>query len=458
MAKEENFEFYNQFPEMIPHSIKMEEPNENIPIYQGKFSIRREDKITSLEGTVSFDWVPSIKVGFKAIVLESQINFVNLLDFKPSIITELIINNHVFGKCRISGTTIAKVNRIEGFMIEDSVLGDKSISVSSIRFALPNFKEMEGGPIKLSSQDRVQFCRGRILLKNQIYSITIDSLPNYGDLRDKLRAKGGYLIQYHGEIVKITGSIDYTNLKEITSCLSAFLSFVNGRKCNTLFHEGIHENGSIWNDFSPYMVDIFQTVFTWSIDNEISGLNDVWINFYNLWTSKQSQDFLDSVIHWYLEANKNSGYVEGSIIMTQIGLELIYNWYVIEKRKLILGKDADNISASNKIRLLLSQINVVPDLPEGLKFLKEFMLENDMPDGIDAFVQIRNSLVHSQEDKRKKISEINSAVLYEALELGLWYLELSILKVLNYNGNYQFRCSNTNAFESNYKKVPWATE
>lgn len=454
---EEKFEFYNQFPEMISHSVKMVEPNENIPIYQGKFSIRRGDKITSLEGTVSFDWGPSIKVGFKAIVLESQINIVNLLDFKPSVITELIINNQVFGKCRISGTTIAKVNRIEGFMIEDSVLGDKSISVSSIRFALPNFREIDGGPIKLTSQDRVQFCRGRILLNNQIYRITIDSLPNYRELRDKLTAKGGYLIQYHGEIVKIKGSIDYTNLKEITSCLSAFLSFVNGRKCRTLFHEGIHENEVIWNDFSPYMVDIFQTVFTWSIDNEISGLNDVWINFYNLWSCKQDKDFLDSVIHWYLEANKNSGYVEGSIIMTQIGLELIYNWYVIEKKKLILGKDADNISASNKIRLLLSQINVVSELPEGLKSLKEFILENDMPDGIDAFVQIRNSLVHSQEDKRKKISEIDSAVLYEALELGLWYLELSILKVLNYNGNYQFRCSDTLAFESNYKKVPWAT-
>lgn len=450
-------DLYDKIPEMVTHSLKMEEPNESIHIYEGKFSLRREDKVTILEGAISFDWIPNIKVVFKGSVIQSQIDVVNLLNFHSSTTTELIIGNQVFGKCWISGTTLANNTKIEGFMIEDSVLGDITIPVSSVRFAIPNLRDLDGAPIKLTTQARVQLCRRRIVLKNQVYQITLDGLPDYGKLKEKLTAKGGYIIQYHGEIVKIKGSVDYKNLKDLITCLSVFLSFINGRRCTTLFLEGIHENELIWNDYTPHKVDIFKTVFTWSIDDDISGLNSFWTNFCNLWSNRDDKDFLDSVIHWYLQANKNTGYVEGAIIMTQIGLELIYNWYLIEKKKLITGKDADNISASNKIRLLLSQISLQSDLPVGLKSLKKFMIENDLPDGIEAFVQIRNALVHSQEEKRKKINEIDSAVLIEVLELGLWYLELSILKVLDYRGKYQFRCSDRPS-GSNYLKVPWTTE
>ncbi|MGB4568690.1 MAG: hypothetical protein WBH96_06955, partial [Dysgonamonadaceae bacterium] len=47
---------------------------------------------------------------------------------------------------------------------------------------------------------------------------------------------------------------------------------------------------------------------------------------------------------WYVEANSNAGFSEGSIILAQTALELIYNWWIVENKKIILGKDSENIS------------------------------------------------------------------------------------------------------------------
>lgn len=449
-------ELYDKFPEMISHSIKMEDPNQSILIYSGKFTLVRNDKTLILDGRISYDWIPTNGVRFIGKILENELEILNLLDAKPT--TELFIENQFFGICRISGTKIGIEPTVEGFLLKNSVLGDKSVPVSSIRFTIPNLMDFHADPIKLVENNSIQFCRRRIVFKNKDYQITIDGFPYYDKLKEKLSSKGGYLIQYNGEIKKIKGSIHYSDLRDLTVSFSVFLSFINGRRCATLFHQGIYDNEVVWTDYTPSKLDLYKSVFTWSVYDDTSGFNDLWVNFHRLWSKKGDRDFLNSIIHWYLEANKNSGYVEGSIILTQVGLELAYNWYVIENKKLIIGKDADNITAANKMRLLLSQIELESDLPETLTSLKQFIIDNDLTDGIEAFVQIRNALIHSQEDKRKRLHKIDTEVLIEALQLGLWYLELSILKVLNYNGKYQFRCSGNLWKGTNNLKVPWVAD
>ena len=127
--------------------------------------------------------------------------------------------------------------------------------------------------------------------------------------------------------------------------------------------------------------------------------------------------------------------------MTQIALELLYNWLIIEKKKLLLGRDGENIAAANKIRLLLSQINICSKCPETLKNLNSFIKENRLEDGVEAFVLIRNSEVHSQERRRKDIKNLGWNVKFEALELGLWYVEVAMLNILRFEGKYYNRCS-----------------
>jgi hypothetical protein len=115
---------------------------------------------------------------------------------------------------------------------------------------------------------------------------------------------------------------------------------------------------------------------------------------------------------------------------------------VIEKRELLIGKDAESISASNKIRLLLSQVQNTAEVPEAFSDLKSFMTDSiDIPDAVEALVQIRNEIVHSQEAKRKKLANINWKVKYQLRELSIWYIEHALLSTLDFKGKYYNRCS-----------------
>jgi len=444
---------YDKFPEMKTHPIKMKEANQSILIHAGSFILNSKNKIMTLDGTISFDWLPKICVKFKGELVKNELDINFCFESKLPVI--LSIEGHDLGNCIFTGMKISGETTFEGQFWDEVIVGDKSIPVSSVRFVIPNLKPFHGEPYKLTSKDRIQSNWGRLIFSNQDYNITIDMLPDYDKLNDKLSSQGGYIIQYVGEVVKTKGLIYHDNIENVTQGFSLFLSFINGRRCSTLFNQGIHENQEVWIDYTPKKVDSLKSVFSWTLYENPTELNNLWNNFYKLWLDISDKSFLKSAIHWYLEANKNSTYVEGSIILTQIGLELIYNWYVIETKKLIMGKDSETISASNKIRLLLSQINLTSDTPQSLKRLNLYIKDNKLPDGIEAFVQIRNSLVHSQEDKREKFRLIDEDVLPEALGLGLWYLELSILKVLNYQGSYLSRCSSDPVTGTNILKVPW---
>jgi len=208
-----------------------------------------------------------------------------------------------------------------------------------------------------------------------------------------------------------------------------------------LFLQGIHEGDVLWIDFTGYQVDQYKSVVSWSSKLSTNGFGELWQVFSKLWKNPNDKDFLTFAVHWYIESNANSGYLEGSIIMAQFALELFYNWLVIDKKKLLIGKDGENITASNKIRLLLSIINCKTELPKALSSLQAFVNENKLADGVEAFVQIRNAIIHSQEEKRKKLTDIPYRVKYEAQQLSLYYIEYALLSILKYKGKYYNRCT-----------------
>ncbi len=74
------------------------------------------------------------------------------------------------------------------------------------------------------------------------------------------------------------------------------------------------------------------------------------------------------------------------------------------------------------------------------------------PEGI---VKIRNAIVHSNEEKRKQLNKIPDEVKSEALQICLWYIELSILKILNFEGEYYNRCFYGRYENECHEIVPW---
>ena len=457
MKKGEIIDCFKDYPEIIESPIKMSEANSQIIIFEGEFILMNEKNTIKILGIIYFNWLPSSGAYFKGISLEKGLNTSKTLDGINTY--KIIANNLEFGDGFITNQNFDSFNgktKIKGVFSQQVVSGDKSISVDKILFSIPNLREFHGLSIKKTTNNGVSASKGRLLLENDKYIITIDKSSNYKKLKNELDENGGYILLYNGEIKNKKGPIKFEDSKDIFHCLNTFLTFLNGRRTSALFISGIFENETIWCDYSDYFVDTFKNVTSWPQDHSISSLNKAWRKFSEIWKDTDDRDFLTSTIHWYIEANNNSGFSEGSIIMAQTALELLYNWWIIENKKLIIGKDSENINASNKIRLLLSQLDINHTLPISFSNLQAFIdIEKQIIDAPDAIVQIRNAIVHSQVEKRKKLSSINYKAKYEALQLCLWYIEMTLLKILEYDDKYHNRTSSEIIKSKKIEYVPW---
>lgn len=432
---------HNEIPDIIKSAYEMEHPNLPVGIYDGEYTLVAKKESFKIEGKIYFDWFPKNVVKFEGMLINPSSNIIRAFDSNEDF--DLEIDGLMFGRALLLRVSDAPRSKISGIVVGGSVLGDRAISVSDVNFVIPNFRYVYGDPVKeIDDNGRIQCYRSRLILENENYTITLDSSSNFDTLDKELKEKGGYVTLNMGELKKKDGSITHNELQSLIYCFSTFLTFLNGRRCAPLFLQGKYEGDVIWTDFTSYQVDQYKTVDSWMPHAPIDGLNELWREFSKMWSDPNDKDFLKSAVHWYIESNANSGYLEGSIIMTQVALELIYNWLVIEKKKLLIGRDAENISASNKIRLLLAQVNCSSEVPESLKSLKEFVNDNkEIVDGVEAFVQIRNAIIHSQEEKRKKLTNMHYKIKYEACQLSLFYIEYALLSILKYKGKSFNRCS-----------------
>ena len=402
-------EFFKDIPEIIVSPINMAEPNQPISIYEGDFRLKQGKAEYVINGVIKFEWFPHSSAKFSGIIKTSSFDIIKA--FQSNEKFELILDNLNFGNCFISNYSISSNVELEGTLIENAIKGDKTIPISKIIFAIPNLKYFRGLPVKQTSSKGITAHRSRLIFESEDYVITIDKCVDFEAKNKFLSAKGGYILLYEGELIKKKGNLTFDNSKDLLLCFSTFLSFLNGRRVSPLFRQGIFKDKEIWTDYTGYFVDQYKSVYSWPQSHSIDGLDELWQNFSSKWKNEDDKYFFKSVIHWYIESNSHSGFTEGSIIMAQTGLELIYNWLLIENKNLLIGKDAENISASNKIRLLLSQLNVSNEIPKSFTNLQSLQ---DIVDAPDAFVQIRNAIVHSQEEKRKKLSKMPSRIKYEA--------------------------------------------
>jgi hypothetical protein len=433
-------------PERIAPSIAMQEPNEILNIYQGEFELVDGVRRATFTGTIRYYWFPSNAVRFTGELLSDPGKVMKGDIMQP---LQLYQQGLLLGEALVNRRTLGDKQEISG-ICPRAFLGDRSIAVSEILFSLPNFPDFLGTALRVPGQGG--FFQGRLRFENEQYLILLDKTEDYDDRKRKLEESGGYLIQYGGKISSKKGAIRAEDLEELLYQFHIFLCFVGGKKSSLCFLKGIHEGESLWTDYTGYNNDLYGYVESWSRALSIFNLNPLWQRFTELWKVPENKHFLELVITWYIESNARGALVEGAIIKTQAALELLYNWLVVEQRQLIMGNDASGLAASNKIRLLLSQFNVNTAVPASLTSLHQF---DEKSDGAEIIVWIRNCLVHGNKPKREDLVKVDLKVKNEALQLGLWWVELALLYILGYNEKYASR-TRENKCRGKGDYVPWS--
>lgn len=434
----------NEIPVQLDCHINMQEPNETLPIYNGEYIISNGNEESLVNGSIEFTWFPNPCVKFSGTFFSGELMF-----FEMGNLT-LKINNEKVGNVKLSEVIMGEEGQCRGYF-NNFVEGDSSIAVQEIMFCIPNLRGYYGECIRNS--ENTQMISNRIKLVDSSYQIILDKFSDFTERKKRLENNGGYLFTYVGRISKTNNQpIRLNEIHKWHIKLQNFLFFLNGLRASPLLYRGTHEGNSIFTDYTFYNSDPYKFVQSWSNTSDGIDFNKLWKEYGRLWKNENNRDFLLTAVHWYVEANSNAGKVEGSIILIQTALELIYNWLIVESEKIIIGNEAEGVSAANKIRLLIFQLKISKSIPDSFKELISVAKDSDGP---EIFVKIRNALVHGQETKRNELQKISNKAKFQALQLGIWYVELALLYILKYKGSYKNR-TDGKVWKGEGDIVPWA--
>lgn len=428
-------QYMKDFPEMMISTIGMKYPNEDICIHQGSFELIWKSVSYSINGKLILKWLPKLSFHFYG----KEFPISDYLPFETDLRIEIKSKEPIFHNKGIISKIIKKEEyNIVCYLVSPIEIGNKNLNVDFVRFEIANLKNILGTPVKIGNAR----AKNRITLKTSEYKITLDKDFDFIKLNHQLKETGGYQILYTGKLeYNSNKKIPFDKANQIFELLSYFLQFVNGRRTSPIFRYGFDkEDKIVWKTIDRHFIDSYKYVLSWFSDNETKGILNLWEEFTNLWKNESDRDCLKTILHWYVEANANNGFAEGSIVLIQNAHELLFHWLISEKYNYVNTTDADNISASAKIGFLLSLFNINPAIPPEFESLIKFSLQYNIINGPEAFTRIRNCIVHPSIKKRKSLKEIEENARVEALHLGIYYVEIVLLNFLKYNGEIKNRC------------------
>lgn len=408
----------------LESKIVMIHPNEEVEIFNGDMKINGKTQL----GRIYHQWFPFDQIKLSVSNFDGEI-----FDLNGSTV-EVIFDDKMIGDFFITSVQEGKRRSIFGILNSTlrKIYNHSNDFVKTIDLTLVNFRSYFGNVFESLPRS---YMIGELEFISDECDLVIQSRFKSGDAKKLLTEFGGFLITHNGR-VNFKKFISKEKSNYYIKRISTFLSFLNGRRCGPRFITAFTEDNQILlKDYTPYFCDQYKYVQSWMPFK----LKD---NFFKLWSSflyltKEEDDFerVDLVIHWYLEALNNSGFVNGSIILLQNSFEILFSWLSTEKKIVSeLGKnDKEKKWASNKIRSLFTHYGIPIIFPSEYK---DCFQRYDFSKGEDfayVFPQIRNGFVHFSEEKKNDLEKLEGNH-WPLLNLGLFYFEILLLKILKYEG------------------------
>lgn len=292
-----------------------------------------------------------------------------------------------------------------------------------------------------------------LMLDNGEWMVSIQQEKSVAETVRMIGEDGVCRFTHAAELVRKDGAQFSTeDANRQLEVLRYFLAFLRGTWCDPVCAVGFDAEGSrTWHYISeprPHMA----VASTWFDPYRPEDAAALFPMFHAKWCASDAwRECLREVIYWYVNSNSASGTpgIDASILLTQAALERLSHQYAVVAHRLSSPDGfKSKMLASDKLRILLSSLQIpIDSQPELTSIIK---LGSKWLDGPHAFTEIRNSLVHPDAKDREKLTEC----IYDAWRLGLWYLELSLLAVMGYDGTYGNRLRQRRYGQ--VEQVPWA--
>lgn len=164
---------------------------------------------------------------------------------------------------------------------------------------------------------------------------------------------------------------------------------------------------------------------------------------------------VDRAVSLLIAANEPGSVLDVKIPIACSGLELLA-WSVLQHREWLSSDALGKLSAASCVRLLLRWANIPTGVPPSLAALSRRQRSLGATDNAapELAFFVRNRVVHPP----KKLTDPewpSPDELFESWLLSTWFLELLLLRILSYDGEYSSRLQ-TSGWTSDTELVPWS--
>ena len=263
----------------------------------------------------------------------------------------------------------------------------------------------------------------------------------------ELRAEGGLRLTHLVEVGQNGRSFTGKEADNILEAMRNFLTFAKGGACDLACPSGRDDSGEeVWARWSsPRQWQ--RTPLSWFDRQDAEPLAELFPGFMKRWTMDGWEGALQISIWWYALANSSSHAIEQGIVSAQIAMERLSYEFCVRERGLVSEKGFEKLDAADRDRLLLSCLDIPLKIPSTAKAVVAVSKERNWTDTPQALTEIRNKLVHAG---RKEL-KLTTKGYVEAWLLATWLLELTILALCDFKGEYWNRMSSVR------EPVPWAS-
>jgi hypothetical protein len=464
----------NNLPPALRPVYTTAKPNENILLYEGSLEISSHINQhlvqTQGSGTLEYVWFPSPCIKFNFSNQDRDIDIISYAHANnlPTSLTLSDVKVSVNVSISSSSSGGKDGNFVSG-RIQEAVVQGKDQDLAYVLFHVVNFHNFIGRPPSVLVQGSTTI--ERIVFEAEEWKITLDQLEITTENVKSLNSQGGFAITHVGKLEKLNGqSFSGKDATDVLKIVADFLSFARGFRVPLILLCGYDaKNNQIWKCWDSAIGHSWKYVDSWFPMNEAHILADVLPGFLSWW--RDWKESAKVALYSYLESNF-APTLEVKILLSQLTLESMARVLLVEKEKIETEKwfDSRSTKTSDKLRKLLERLKIPfalppdqptksyislaermkPESPPLLKDLQELAAKHQWEDGLHALTTIRNDIVHT-----KKNIENLETYLYDASDLGLWYLELVLLAIFDYQGCYHNRLPK---YQQNgeIEPVPWS--
>ena len=437
-------------PRRLTPGFPPSEPNTPIELYNGLATVTQGDVSEELPVRLELTWLPSPGVRFQVTDLPPGFGDTGrgtALQLPDGTRIENRIVTAVNQTVREGEYTARMAGVVNGIVTRGQPTGSAYAT-----FLLPNVDPPIGSGVRYPGRGQAA---ARTVLNGSGWRMTLDWAEYDRGSIDFLRANSGYAVTMVGRAERDNGSeFSREQASELFGALGWYLSFYAGRWTGPCLVAGHHASGTtVWEEWRCSRVTPFRTRQSWADTLHPPCFFEPFPGFLARWQNAGWAEAVRLAIHWYLEANAQAGSTEGSIVLTQTAFELLAYAVLVDDGGWLSSGGYGNLGAADRTRLIFRWAGIPVTIPTELRALTTDAKAFNWPDIPSAMTEVRNSIAHPTRPNRERFNRHSAGTRQEVWRLGLWALELCLLRPFDYRGEYANRI--TQRFSGEVGPVPW---